>query len=446
MNGVGYSIIGFLIAITVLVTVHEFGHFWVARKLGVKVLKFSIGLGKSIFCWRKKQDSTEYSIGIIPLGGYVKMLDECEGHVSEGEKKQAFNQQSLSVRTAIVAAGPIFNFLFAIFAMWMVFIAGSNDIEPVIGEVVLQSIAEQTGFSTGDRLISLNGREVETWGQYQLYLLHQAMKGNKVTIKVVSATGIFRELVLDFSTLNQSEITTQSITAHIGVWPPHPPAEVQKIAENSPASEAGLMSGDRIVSIDDKPIENWFELVKEVSSRPGEKMNLTVNRNGQRMAILLTTNSISMDGKEYGQIGLYRPELHGVSLRYSPLEAIWRSLEYNWWMTVITLRSLGRMLTAQISSKSLSGPITIARIAGHTVGASYADFFKFLASISISLGLLNLMPIPVLDGGHLLYFAIEAVIGKSPPEKFIMLGQQIGIFFLVMLMGLALYNDIMRLL
>jgi len=446
MSGFGYSIIGFLVAIAVLVTVHEFGHFWVARKLGVKVLKFSIGFGRSIFRWCRKQDPTEYSIGIIPLGGYVKMLDEREGDVPEEEKKEAFNRQSLAVRTAVVAAGPIFNFLFAILAIWLVFIAGSDDIEPVVGEVVSQSIAEQAGFSEGDRLISLNGREVETWGQYQLYLLHQAMKGNRVEVEVVSAAGTPGELVLDFSTLDQSEISNRSVTAQIGLWPPAPPAEVQKIVENSPASEAGLLSGDRIVSIDDKPIANWFELVEEVSSRPAEVLNLIVNRNGQPMEISLTTNSISVDGKDYGQIGLYRPELQGVSLRYGPLEAIWRSLEYNWLMTVVTLRSLGRMLTAKMSSDNLSGPITIARIAGHTIEAGYADFLRFLAIISISLGLLNLLPIPVLDGGHLLYFAIEAVIGRPPSEKFMIWAQQIGIFLLVILMGLAFYNDIMRLL
>ena len=445
MNSFAYSLFGFLAAIAILVTVHEYGHFQVARKLGVKVLKFSIGFGRAVFTWRRKDDPTEYCIGLIPLGGYVKMLDEAEGEVDEAEAKQAFNRQSLGVRSAIVVAGPAYNFLFAIFAIWLVFVAGSDDIEPLVGRVSENSPAQQAGFRVGDRITGVDGRAVSTWGQHQFYLLHQAMKGNVVTFDVAGEDHGARRIAMDFGALDQYAVGSRAITSQIGLWPPAPPAEVFELLANSPAAGAGLQKGDRIIAIDGRPVADWNDMAERVSTQPGQELSLLIRRGDAEIAARLTTGSVTVDGREYGRIGLYRPPLQNARLRYGPLAAIPASLDYNWRMTVVTLRSIGRMLRAQMSSDNLSGPITIARIAGRTAASGYADFLKFLAIISISLGLLNLLPIPLLDGGHLLYFAIEALTGRPPSEKIMLRGQQLGIVLLVLLMSVAFYNDIMRL-
>ncbi|MCY3769785.1 MAG: RIP metalloprotease RseP [Gammaproteobacteria bacterium] len=446
MSAFGYSLFGFLLAVAILVAVHEFGHFWVARKLGVKVLKFSIGFGRTIFSWRRRGDPTEYSIGLIPLGGYVKMLDEREGEVAKEERDQAFNTKPLSVRTAVVAAGPLFNFLFAMVAIWLVFVVGSDDIEPVIGEVVEASMAESAGFRPGDLLTGVDGKEVKTWGQHQFYMLHQAMKGNAIEVSVSNPQYGDRTLRVDFSGLDQWSISRQPITSQIGIWPPAPPARVSRVVEDSPAERAGLLPGDEILAIDGEAVSSWVDMANRVSRRPGETLRLAVLRNGQERDISLVTHVITVEGQDYGQIGLYRPALQNTTLRFGPLEAVWQSIDYNWRMTAISLRSLGRMVTARMSAENLSGPITIARLAGRTVESGYADFMKFLAIISISLGLLNLLPIPVLDGGHLMYYLVEAVTGKQPSENVMVWGQQIGIAMILMLMVLAFYNDIVRLL
>ena len=441
-----YSLFGFLLAIAILVFVHEYGHFWVARKLGVKVLKFSIGFGKSLFNWRRKNDPTEYSIGIIPLGGFVKMLDEREGDVAEAERHQAFNRQSLKVRSAIVVAGPAFNFLFAIFAIWLVLIAGSTDIEPVVGRVIENSMAENAGFKAGDVMRELDGKAVKSWRQYQLYMLDQAMRGNSMDFAVTNPTHGDRTINIDFSALDQQRIARTPITAQIGIWPPAPLAKAHQVVENSPAAHAGLLSGDEILAIDGVAVDNWVDMATKISTKPGELLVLTILRGQRQLDISLIPDAVTIEGKQYGRVGLYRPLVENMTLRFGPLEALWQSIDYNWRSTIITLRSLGRMLTASMSSENLSGPITIARLAGHTAKSGYADFLKFLAIISISLGLLNLLPIPILDGGHLLYFLIEAITGRAPSEKMMIYGQQVGIAMILMLMTVAFYNDIMRLL
>ncbi len=445
MSTFAYSLFGFIAAIAILVTVHEYGHFQVARKLGVKVLKFSIGFGRPLFTWHRNNDPTEYCIGMIPLGGYVKMLDETEGEVDQAEANMAFNRKSLGVRSAIVVAGPAYNFLFAIFAIWLLFVAGSDDIEPVVGRVSENSPAQQAGFRAGDRIISVDRRAVSTWDQHQLYLLHQAMKGNTADFKVIGNDNLERSLRVDFSTLDQYTISGSKITSQLGLWSPSPPADVYKLASGSSAAAAGLQKGDRILAVNAEPIGNWDDLTEYIVSRPGQELILLIRRGGDEITVPLTPEPVTVNGVEIGRIGLYRPMPQITRLRYGPLAAIPAALDYNWRMTMITLRALGRMLSARMSSDNLSGPITIARFAGHTVKSGYADFLKFLAIISISLGLLNLLPIPLLDGGHLLYFAFEAITGRPPSQKMMLRGQQLGIVLLLLLMSVAFYNDIMSL-
>ena len=446
MGGFGYSLFGFLVAIAILVAVHEYGHFWVARKLGIKVLKFSIGFGKPIFRWRWNNGPTEYIIGLIPLGGFVKMLDEREGDVRADEVDQAFNRKSLAVRSAVVAAGPAFNFLFAILAIWVVFVAGTDDIDPLIGTVTEGSLAESAGFEPGDVLTEIDGKEVKTWGQHQFYLLHQAMKGNPITLRVSNTTFGEREIEIDFSALDQGNIASRPITSQIGIWPPAPPAVVNQIVADSPAEQSGLVRGDQVIAIDGVRIENWLEMATHISGKPGQPVLLSVLRGGETLELTITPEPVQIEGKSYGRIGLYQPELENTTLRFGPLDAIWPAVDYNWRMTIITLRSLGRMLTMQMSSDNLSGPITIARLAGRTIESGYDDFLKFLAIISISLGLINLLPIPVLDGGHLMNFLFEAIVGRAPSEKAMVRGQVVGLAMIVMLMVFAFYNDIARLL
>ena len=446
MSAFGYSLFGFIIAIAVLVTVHEYGHFWVARKLGVRVLKFSIGFGKPIFSWRRKDDPTEYCVAMIPLGGYVKMLDEREAEVAEEERAQAFNRQSLAVRSAIVVAGPAANFLFALFAIWLVFVIGDRDISPVVGTVAENSIGERAGFRAGDRLLRIDGREVQTWTEHQFYLLHQAMKGNVIEFEVEGGDGDRRNLRVDYGEVPQYQVGTLPVTLQIGLYLPSPPADVAQLLPGAPAERAGLQVGDRILAVDGEAVANWDDLVRRVSARPGQRLELRIERDGGQWATELTPEPArAIDGAAYGRIGLYRPSPFDAQLRYGPLTAIAASADYNWRMSIVTLYSLGRMLSARMSTENLSGPITIARLAGHTVESGFNDFLKFLAIISISLGLINLLPIPLLDGGHLLFFAIEAVKGSPPSDKAMLRFQKIGIVALILLMSVAFYNDIMRL-
>ena len=444
MSGFLYSAAGFLIVIGILVTVHEFGHFWVARRLGVKVLRFSIGFGKPLYTWRRKGDDTEYQLAIIPLGGYVKMLDENEGEVPPEERERAFNRQPLGVRSAIVAAGPMSNFLFAVLAIWLAFGIGVDDMEPVVGKVTPASIAERSGFEPGDRLLEIDGKPVKTWGQYQLYLFHRALQGREVAFVVRDADGGERAVRVDFGALERGQVDQQVMQSGIGLWPKLPPAEISGVVPGSPAERAGLREGDRVLSVDGEATPDWVALVKAVAAKPGENLLLEVLRDGRRMTVEVQAGRAVVGEREIGRIGIYPPRHSGVKLRYGPLEGFWRAIEYNWQISAVTLRSLAKMVTAEISTESISGPITIARYAGYSVQSGGVELLRFLAIISVSLGLLNLLPIPLLDGGHLLFYAIEAVKGSPLSERAMMLGQQLGILLLALLMSLAFYNDIIR--
>ena len=453
MDGFLYSIGGFIVAIAILVTVHEFGHFWVAKKLGVKVLRFSVGFGKPL--WRKRAgaDNTEYQIAMIPLGGYVKMLDEHEGEVDPRDLHRAFNRQPLWKRIAIVLAGPMFNFLFAIVTYWMIYMQGVEDIRPTIGTVVKESLAEHSGFKVGDKLLSIDGKQMIGWSEHRLYLIERALQGDRVDFRVEDQQYEQRELELDLSELSAKQINGSLMSSAIGLQVELPPLtnKIGSLSPGKPAVQAGLQVGDQIVAINDIHISNWKELVEIIHPRPRVPLSLTYRRNEQLVTIQVITEEIEHQGKQLGVIGIgpeppIIPESMRVTIVRGPVQALLGAVEKTWRMSSVTLQMLYKMLKLQISAENISGPLTIAQYAGDTAQIGFEQFMLFLAVISISLGVLNLLPIPVLDGGHLLYFLIEAVTGKPVSDRVLLVGQQLGIFLLFALMSLAFYNDIVRLL
>ena len=450
-----YSAIGFIVALGILVTVHEFGHFWVARKLGVKVLKFSVGFGRPIWSKKAGPDSTEYAIAAIPLGGYVKMLDENEEHeneIPEHELPRAFNRQALWKRTAIVLAGPLFNFLFAFVAYWIVFSMGIDGIKPVVGRVVENSIAEQGGFKVGDEITFVDGRPNRSWDEHRLYLYNQAFAKRNILVEVNDSTGRTQQRSIDLGRLELSQIDPGLMERGIGLFGyiPEIPPRVGSVEPNSPADLAGLQSGDEITVIDGESVESWQDMVGLVQARPGRLTQFEVIRGEDTVHLSIVPERIDQNERTYGRIGIRPapvtiPQDMIVHVEYGPLEAVGYSAENVWVMSSLTLKMLWKILQLEVSAKNISGPLTIAQYAGQTVRIGFDRFLLFLAVVSISLGVINLLPIPLLDGGHLLYYAIELVIGGPVPKNVMLWGQQIGIAALVGLMSLAFYNDIVRL-
>ncbi|MHB8454728.1 MAG: RIP metalloprotease RseP [Acidiferrobacterales bacterium] len=453
MTSFVYSLLAFIVAIGVLVVVHEFGHFWVARSLGIKVLRFSIGFGKPLWTRRFGVDQTELVIAALPLGGYVKMLDETEGKVPKKDLDRAFNRQPLWKRGAVVLAGPMFNFLFAILAYWGLFTVGIEGVKPVVGQVIAGSIAQKAGFQVGDVILSIDGKPTQSWDQRRLYLFEKALDKAQVSFEVRDTQGKIETHVLDMSGLSANQISSgmlEKVTGLYGYSPEIAPI-VGSVLAGSPAAKAGLQHGDRIVSIDGQPIRSWEDVITRISTNPGRSIALIVDRAGAQVEFHLTPEVVESDGKQVGRIGVgvLPPEVPAsmrVLVRSNPLRALAEGVNDTWLMTTLTLKMLVKMVELRISTHSISGPITIAQYAGYSAQIGFGRFLMFLAVISISLGVLNLLPVPVLDGGHLLVYLIEAVKGGPLPERVMYWSQQVGIMFLVALMALAFYNDFMRLL
>jgi len=453
MNSLLFTIISFIVALGILITVHEFGHFWVARRLGVKVLRFSIGFGPALWSRTGKVDATEYVVAAIPLGGYVKMLDEREGEVAEEELSRSFNRQSLPVRTAVVTAGPLFNFLFAIFAYWLVFVSGDVGTKPVIGAVAPTSIAAQAGFQVEDEIISVAGRGTGTWESVVYTLLSESAGNGDVAIKVRDARGI--EIQRHLPTVQLAQVMEESdFIGSVGLRVRRPilPAIVGELVPGEAAQRSGVKSGDHVLTIAGKPVSDWGGFVDYVRKHPDQTAEITLERDAQVMTLQLQIGHRKQGDQIIGRIGAgvevpdgmfdeYRAEV-----KLGPLEAIGASMTKTWDMSVFMLRMLGRMVTGKASIDNLGGPISIAQTAGKSASIGAVYFLKFLAIVSISLGVLNLLPVPVLDGGHLLFFLIEGIKGSPPSEQAQLLGQKVGLMALLLLMGLAFYVDISRLL
>lgn len=443
----------FLVAIIVLVTVHEFGHFWVARRLGVKVLRFSVGFGRPLLTWHRRGDPTEYMIAAVPLGGYVKMLDEREEPVPDEDLSQAFNRQKLWVRSAIVIAGPAFNFLFALLLYWVLLMVGQSGLKPEIGEVPAQSIAAEAGFLPGDQVLEVGNRSTPTWSAVWMATLTEGIGGDDLSVRVRRADGYEEQLLIPGEALAGLE-PGQGYLEALGLQraSPRVPAVVGEVVPGQPAAEAGLEPGDRILAIDGVAIDAWQQVVDRVQARPEEQLRLTVERDGARLDVDLQTRAVEVDGERIGRIGAgveYAEDLWAeqqVWVRYGPIEGLVEASRRVVDVSVLTLQIVGRMIVGSASVENISSPIGIANAAGETASYGLGSFVQFLALLSISLGLINLFPIPVLDGGHLLYFAIEGVMGRPLSEEVQERGQRLGIVLLISLMTFAFYVDIARLL
>ena len=450
------SIWWLLVALGLLITFHEFGHYWVARRMGVRVLKFSIGFGKKLWS-RKGRDGTEYVIAAIPLGGYVKMLDEREGEVDPGDLDQAFNRKSVWARIAIVAAGPVFNLIFTLLAFWLMFLLGTPEYRPIVGEV--SGIAARAGLTTGDQIVSIDGESTETWQHVQYGLITPALDRKNVQVNVEQADGIQRQLELELDQLGsnfQEEKTLQEIG--ITPWWPTRPAVVGEVSADSPAYLAGFKVEDRIISIEGEEVPYW-ESIGPLIQKHGsvnEPMVVIVERAGGTLELNVTPAE-SSSGKFSKRLILgvsAKPadaDLQAQHARayylhqYGLIDGLGAASSEMWRVTRTTLGILGRMVTGTASVKNLSGPISIAQFANDSASRGVSSFLFFLGAISLSLGILNLLPIPVLDGGHLLYYLIELAKGSPVSEQIQAKGQYIGLMALFGLMGIAFFNDILRL-
>ena len=452
MDFVG-AVAAFVIAVGILVTVHEFGHFWVARRLGVGVLRFSVGFGRPVWS-RQGAGGTEYVIGILPLGGYVRMLDERDGEIPAAVRGQAFNRKPLWARSAIVLAGPVFNFLFAALAWWLVFMVGFAGLRAVVGEVDPDSLAERAGLARGDAVVAVEGREANTWTAVVAATLGEALDRERIELRWSRPGGGVGSGHLDLAGVPLDGIASGNFFETVGIEPAMPASRpvIGEVTAGEPAARAGMRPGDEVVRALGEPIGSWMDWVRFVRARPGVKFPVEVRRGGEIVILTLRPAAVESGGESIGRIGaaLHPDAMPNeddwyVTERRTPLEAAGRAVARTWEITSLTVGLLWKMVRLELSSEHLSGPITIARYARDSASGGLTRFLEFLALVSVSLGILNLLPIPVLDGGHLLIHLAEAVKGGPLSERTMMLGHQAGLALLVGLMSLALYNDVMRL-
>lgn len=446
-----YMIVGTLVALGVLVTFHEFGHFWVARRCGVKVLRFSVGFGMPLLRWHDKK-GTEFVVAAIPLGGYVKMLDEREGEVPADQIDQSFNRKTVRQRIAIVAAGPIANFLLAMFFFWVLAMLGSEQVRPVIGAVEAGSIAARAGLGAGQEIVAIDGEPTSGWAAVNLQLVRRLGESGSLQLMVReqgSTVDSPRELMLD-KWLKGADEPDPIRSLGIRPWRPALPPVLAELDPKGPAQAAGLKTGDRLLALDGQSVSDWQQVVDSVRVHPNNKIVLRVERDGAPIDVPVTLAARGESKAPTGYLGAgvkaveWPPEMIR-EVSFGPVAAIGEGARRTWTMSVLTLDSLKKMLFGELSVKNLSGPITIAKVAGASAQSGIADFLNFLAYLSISLGVLNLLPIPVLDGGHLLFYLIEWARGRPLSDRVQGWGIQIGISLVVGVMLLALVNDLGRL-
>lgn len=444
-----WSLLGFVVAISVLVCFHELGHFWMARRLGVKVLRFSLGWGKPVWT-RIDRQGVEWSLGPYPIGGYVKMLDEREGPVAEHERAQAFNRQSVRNRIAILFAGPAFNFLLAIALYWVMFLVGVPGMKPVLAEPPAQTAAARAGLHAGDEVLAIDGTRLTTWTELRTELIDRVLGAPSLRLAVRDSAGATRNVEVNLSGVRPDPLFLFDDLGLNSFQPKLPPV-IDQVESGSAAARAGLETGDRVLAVEGKPIEDWTQLVQMVRERPGQVVSIEIDRAGSKQTLSAVLARSDDQGRAVGRLGagVSMPEQLWQDLRaerqLGPIAAIPAAIGQTWTMTQLTLRMLWRMVLGDVSVKNVSGPIQIAQVAGYSAQIGLISFLSFMAVVSVSLGVLNLLPVPLLDGGHMLMFAIEGIKGKPLSERVQATAQYVGLGFIAMLMMLALFNDIMRL-
>jgi regulator of sigma E protease len=452
VGGVLWYGASFLLALGILVVVHELGHYSIARACGVKVLRFSVGFGKIIWSTRRGPDQTEWAIAAVPLGGYVKMLDEREEPVAPGELHRSFNRASLGKRTLIVLAGPVANLLLAVFLYWLTFIGGTQELRPILGDPPSGTIAASLPVGAGDTPLSVNGVEIRSWQDFRWELLQRVMDKESVEIELMRSDRTHGNVRIDAEALGDKPVD-QDVLAALGLvlFRPAIPAVIGMVQTGSAAERAGIKVGDKIIAVDGLATSDWAQFVSVTRAAAGRPLHIDLQRNSANIQVIATPDAVTKDGQTVGRIGVQvqddqnSRESRFVTVSYSPLEAVGRAVTKTWDTSILTLRMMGRMLIGELSLKNISGPVTIADYAGQSASLGLAYYLGFLALISISLGVLNLLPIPVLDGGHLLYYFAEFIKGGPLDERFMNVGQQIGLLLLGILMSFAFYNDINRL-
>ena len=450
------TVVAAVIAIGVLVTVHEFGHYIVARACGIKVLRFSVGFGKPLWLRRAGPDQTEYVVSRIPLGGYVKMLDTREGEVAPEDLDRTFNSKPVTQRAAVLIAGPAFNFLFAIAAFAVVLAVGVPEARPFVGAVAADSDAARAGIAELDEIIAVDGVPTRTWGEANLALLEGLLRDGTIELEIRDERQRRREKTLVVSGDRAALTEPGALLTGLGLipWQPTLPAEVGALVAGGPAERSGLLPGDVILSIQGVDVQDWSGLVEQLMARPGEQVLLEVRRGDRPVSLPVTLGSRESGARSVGYLGvevaqpadvnaLWGDKLTNVQL--SPLSALTAAVGETWDNSILMLRMFGKMIVGDVSLKNISGPINIAQYAGYTAQDGPIYYLRFLALLSLSLGILNLLPIPMLDGGQLVYQVAEAVKGSPVSMRTEIIGQQIGIAMLLMLMGVAFYNDLSRL-
>ena len=452
MSNFLFYLVAFALILGVLIIVHEFGHYIVARYVGVKVLRFSVGFGRAVWSKKMGRDNTEWAIGLFPLGGYVKMLDEREAAVAPEELPRSFNRQSVWRRMAIVVAGPAANLLLAVLVYWGLFSYGMEELRPIMGTPVAASAAAKAGIENGERVLKVGGELVQTWQDMRWVLISRAVDQDSIELELINQRKEIAIRRLDVSSARADGWEGDALEKlGLNFFRPMIPPVIGQISPDSVAAAAGLKVGDEVLFIDGTPITSWSDVVLTIRSSPGKALRMEVLRQDEPLVLVLTPALVEERGQEIGRIGASvrdtsatRDEMM-ITVRYGPLTALGKAINETWDKSVFSLVMIGKMITGEVSWRNISGPVTIADYAGQSAKLGIDYYLKFLALVSISLAVLNLLPIPILDGGHLLYYVLEIIKRGPLSERSMEVGQQIGLALMLMLMAFAFYNDINRL-
>lgn len=447
MIGIIWNLLSFILALGILIFIHEYGHFWVARRNGIKVLKFSVGFGRTLHSWHDKQ-GTEYSIGLIPLGGYVRMLDGRIDDVSPVDEQYTFNNKKVTQRIAVVSAGPLANFIFAAFALFIMLLIGVPAVKPVVGEISQDSIAQKAGLTTGDLILSVEDNNVVDWQSANFAFLQQV--GNDSFSVTVERNEQAIDLILSSEQWNIDE---GRVLSGLGITPFSPKAllTLAHVVDGSPAEKAGLQVNDELIELNNISLTSWPQTVEIISGLADQNVEAKVLRNGELITFnLVPENKPTKDGFSRGYLGVSPnfenwPKGYVFDMQYGILPALQKSFEKTWTLISLSVQMIGKLIVGDIGLNNLSGPISIAQGAGISAQSGFVYFLSFLALISVNLGVVNLLPLPVLDGGHLMYFFIELIRGKPVSERVQEIGFRVGAFVLMMIMGIAIINDFARL-